>query len=43
MCQRRQNSWTERALYGRSKFWGNRNPSNFAIPIAMSVYPLKSQ
>ena len=29
-------------MYGASKFWGKRKPSSSAIPMAMSVYPLKS-
>jgi hypothetical protein len=42
MCHRRQKSWSDRALYGRSKFCGNWKPRSLATPIAMSVYPLKS-
>jgi hypothetical protein len=42
MCQRRQKSVIEVAEYGASKFCGNVNPSSSAIPIAMFVYPKKS-
>ncbi len=37
MCQRRQKSCSDSALYGASKFCGKRKPSSSARPIAMSV------
>ncbi len=37
MCQRRQKSCSETAVYGESKFCGNSNPSSSATPIAMFV------
>ena len=37
MCQRRQKSWSETAVYGALKFWGNTKPSSSASPIAMFV------
>ncbi len=37
MCQRRQKSWIDVAVYGLSKFSGKRKPSSSASPIAMSV------
>ena len=42
MCHRRQKSRSDTAVYGRSKFAGNSNPSSSATPIAMSLYALKS-
>ena len=37
MCQRRQKSWSETAVYGGLKFCGNSKPSRRATPIAMFV------
>src|SRR5579859_4724188 len=43
MCQRRQKSIIELALYGELKFAGNVTPKRRASPIAMSEYPEKSK
>ena len=37
MCQRRQKSDGLTALYGESKFCGNRRPIMMATPTAMSL------
>jgi len=37
MCQRRQKSWSDTAVYGELKFWGNWKPSSSAMPIAIFV------
>ncbi len=37
MCQRRQKSCSDTAVYGESKFSGNWNPIRRAQPMAMSV------
>ena len=43
MCQRRQNSVTERAIYGYRKFSRNSNPNIRPRPMAISEYPEKSK
>ena len=43
MCHLDQKSLIDVAQYGLLKFCGNLNPKSSAMPIAISVYPEKSQ